>query len=65
MKTLLIEIENETRAIAHELNRLMSITEERQVNTKNEEKIKVLLKERLCRIIEATSAMQELVNGVK
>lgn len=65
MKTLIIEIENEIRAIAHELNRLKCITEERKACTTNEEKIKVLLKERLSRIIYATAVMQALVNGVK
>lgn len=65
MKTLIIEIDNETRAIAHELNRLKCITEERKACSMSEEKLKVLLKERLSRIIDATAAMQELVNGVK
>ncbi len=65
MRTLINEIENEIRAIAHELNRLKCITEERKACSTSEEKLKVLLKERLQRIIDATAAMQELVNGVK
>lgn len=61
MKTVINEIENEIRAILHELNRLKMLTQEKRDYTENEKKIKITINEKVSELINATSSFRELL----
>lgn len=65
MKQLINLFDSETRAMAFVQMELFGTLEKQNTYTGNEEKLKLLLKERLHRMVDATSSMQGLINGLK
>lgn len=65
MKDIINLFDSELRAMSFLQMELLGMLDKKKIFTKNEEKLKVLLKERLHRMIDAGLAMQELVNRLK
>lgn len=63
MKTIINEIQNEINAIMHELHRLQKITAEQKVFTYNERKLKELLRQRLCAMVDTGETMRDLLKS--
>ena len=65
MKKLINELENETRAILYELNRLKKLTQEKRDYTENEKKIKIILYEKIIELINAIDSFRELLKRLQ
>lgn len=65
MKNLLNYFDSELRAIAHGQMELWRKLLDQKCYTKNEEKIKVVLNERLCKVIDAVTSLQAVITRLK
>lgn len=65
MKEIINLFDSETRAMTFVLMELWETLLKKKYYTKNEEKIKSTLNERLCKVMDTTTALQELVSRLK